>query len=189
MWLTISSRSLVFVAIMGCSKKRNALIATILLLFVFIAPFVHAKEEKPEIERPVVIVPGMLASFDKKLMYQDIEDNKWGFVWGGNYYKELIDELKDKGYEEGKTLFIAYYDWRKPVDETYKKYLMPKIDEARAKSGKRQVDIIAHSMGGLLSRAYIQSGNYQDDVLRLIMLGTPNKGASGAYVAWEGGES
>ncbi|MDO8512641.1 MAG: alpha/beta fold hydrolase, partial [bacterium] len=154
-------------------------------LALFFLPFftVHAEYDG----NPVVLVPGMLASFDKKLMLHDIEDNKWGFIWRGNVYKALIKELENYGYEEGKTLFIAYYDWRKPVDETYKKYLMPKIDEARAKSGKRQVDIVAHSMGGLLARAYIQSNNYQDDVNKIVMMGTPNKGSTEAYVVWEGG--
>lgn len=137
---------------------------------------------------PVVLVPGMLASFDKKLMYQDIEDNKWGFVWGGNVYKALIKQLKKDGYEEGKTLFVAYYDWRKPVSENWNKYLKAKIDEAKDKSGKEKVDLLAHSMGGLLSRAYIENDEYENDVNRVILMGTPSKGASEAYIAWEGGE-
>ncbi|MDO8511961.1 MAG: hypothetical protein Q7S57_01705 [bacterium] len=136
---------------------------------------------------PVVIVPGMLASFDKKLMYQDKEDNKWGFVWGGNVYKALINELKARGFEEGKTLFIAHYDWRKPVSENWSKYLKPKIDEAKRISGQDHVDLVAHSMGGLLSRAYIQNDSYGHDVNKLVMMGTPNYGASDAYVVWEGG--
>jgi|GEM_PF-2107032 len=160
-----------------------------LLFFVFF-PFssVHAEHSG----YPVVIVPGMLASFDKKLMMQDVEDNKWGFIWGGNVYKALIKEFEDKNgyyqYEEGKSLFIAYYDWRKPVSETYKKYLKPKIDEAKQKSGKDKVDIVAHSMGGLLARAYIQSDDYQNDVNKVVMMGTPNRGSSDAYIVWEGGQ-
>lgn len=136
---------------------------------------------------PVVIVPGMLASFDKKLMYQDKEDNKWGFVPFGNVYKALINELRASGFEEGKTLFIAHYDWRKPVSENWSKYLKPKIEEAKQKSGREKVDLVAHSMGGLLSRAYIQSDSYGNDVNKLVMMGTPNFGASEAYVVWEGG--
>jgi hypothetical protein len=136
---------------------------------------------------PVVIVPGMLASFDKKLMYQDKEDNKWSFVPFGNVYKALIKTLENDGYEEGKSLFIAHYDWRKPVSENWQKYLKPKIDEAKQKSGQNKVDLVAHSMGGLLSRAYIQNDNYGNDVNKLVMMGTPNYGASESYVAWEGG--
>lgn len=168
-------------------QRLNKFIAVLILAIFFFPLFSFAQDENP-IEYPVVIVPGMLASFNKKLMYQDKEGGEWKFVTGGNYYKDLIQQLKNNGYEEGKTLFIAFYDWRKPVSETARNYLKPKIDEAKQKSGKEKADIVAHSMGGLLSRSYIQSDEYHNDVNQLIMLGTPNKGAGGAYLAWEGGE-
>jgi len=40
----------------------------------------------------------------------------------------------------------------------------------------KKVDIVAHSMGGLVSRWYIQYGAYRNDVNKLVMLGTPNHG-------------
>ena len=44
------------------------------------------------------------------------------------------------------------------------------------------VDIVAHSMGGLVARSYIQSDLYQaGEVDQLLMLGTPNHGAVDAY--------
>jgi hypothetical protein len=76
---------------MVCSKNRNLLLVIFSLFFLFSTAPVHAEEEKPEIQRPVVIVPGMMASFDKKLMYQDIEDNKWGLMkrpWLGRKQKQ-----------------------------------------------------------------------------------------------------
>jgi len=157
----------------------------VLSLFVLLTPAFVVRAEFDGY--PVVIVPGMLASFDKKLMYQDKEDNKWSFVPFGNVYKALIKKLEKSGYEEGKTLFIAYYDWRKPVSENWEKYLKPKIEEAKQKSGRDHVDLVAHSMGGLLSRAYIQSDNYGNDVNKFVMMGTPNYGAAESYVVWEGG--
>ncbi|HDO23621.1 MAG TPA: lecithin--cholesterol acyltransferase, partial [bacterium] len=50
-----------------------------------------------------------------------------------------------------------------------------------------KVDIIAHSMGGLVARSYIQDANYRNDVGKLIMLGAPNYGSSDVYTLWEGG--
>jgi triacylglycerol lipase len=42
-----------------------------------------------------------------------------------------------------------------------------------------RVDIIAHSMGGLLSRFYTNNASYyQNDVRKLLMVGTPNHGCS-----------
>jgi hypothetical protein len=43
-----------------------------------------------------------------------------------------------------------------------------------------KVDLVGHSMGGLLSRIYIQSSNYNNDVRKLITLNTPHHGS---YVA------
>ncbi|HPJ57447.1 MAG TPA: hypothetical protein PLK81_07360 [Kiritimatiellia bacterium] len=43
----------------------------------------------------------------------------------------------------------------------------------------RKVDLVVHSMGGLISRYYISlSGRYNDDVRKLIMVATPNHGCS-----------
>ncbi|CCH01947.1 PGAP1 family protein [Fibrella aestuarina BUZ 2] len=45
----------------------------------------------------------------------------------------------------------------------------------RVAAGK--VDIIGHSMGGILSRLYLQSANYHDDIHKLITLNTPHGGS------------
>ncbi|MBU2472972.1 hypothetical protein KKE74_02985, partial [Patescibacteria group bacterium] len=45
-----------------------------------------------------------------------------------------------------------------------------------------------HSMGGLVARQYIQSNDYQDDINKLIFLGTPHLGAPKDYLVWEAGE-
>jgi len=169
---------------MECKILKQTFFAGIVVIFFFSSFSAFAAD----IERPVIVVPGILASYNKKLMHQDKDGGKWGFVFGGNYYKDLISLLKEKGYEEGKTLFVAHYDWRKSAEDSAKNYLVPMIKEAKEKSGKEKVDIVAHSMGGLVSRSYIQSDDYNYDVLRLVMLGTPNLGAGSAYVTWEGGE-
>lgn len=89
------------------------------------------------------------------------------------------------GYELDKTLFLFPYNWRQnnvlTADE-----LKFKIDAVKAATGKQKVDIVAHSMGGLIARAYIQSADYQNDVDQLIFLATPHQGAPEDYLAWEG---
>jgi pimeloyl-ACP methyl ester carboxylesterase/sugar lactone lactonase YvrE len=50
------------------------------------------------------------------------------------------------------------------------------IERARADSGAPQVSLIAHSMGGLVARAYIESALYGGDVAQVFMLGTPQAG-------------
>jgi len=53
--------------------------------------------------------------------------------------------------------------------------LLTRINEKKIASGK--VDIVGHSMGGILSRLYLQSTNYKDDIFRLITLNTPHSGS------------
>ncbi len=50
------------------------------------------------------------------------------------------------------------------------------IADVKARTGSPQVDIIAFSMGGLNTRAYLESTLYQNDVRRAIILGTPEAG-------------
>ena len=43
-------------------------------------------------------------------------------------------------------------------------------------------------MGGLVARSYIQSADYQNDIDRFAMIGTPNHGSAIAYPMWDGGD-
>jgi hypothetical protein len=51
------------------------------------------------------------------------------------------------------------------------------IRNVKVETGAEQVDLIVHSMGGLISRYYIDRLMGQRDVAQLIMLGTPNGGS------------
>ena len=67
-------------------------------------------------------------------------------------------------------------------------YLRPWTEEAKRRTGQNKVDIIAHSMGGLVTRSYIQSNKYQNDIRNFVMVGTPNQGSANPYFIWEGGD-
>lgn len=56
------------------------------------------------------------------------------------------------------------------------------IDGVKQQTGAERVDIVAHSMGGLVARYYIDRLMQARDVDRLIMLGTPNGGSQCAYL-------
>jgi len=55
------------------------------------------------------------------------------------------------------------------------------IAEVKTQTGASQVDVIAFSMGGLNARAYLESTLYQNDVRRVIILGTPQAGVQMWY--------
>ena len=71
----------------------------------------------------------------------------------------------------------------------WKEYLLPVIARIKAETRAQKVDIVAHSMGGLLVRAYIQSAEYAGDIDRFAMVGTPNEGSTKAYDLWFGGNT
>lgn len=144
-----------------------------------------------EEKEPVIYVPGIVSCWNALVLpippnpdFQPIEG--WR-AFLRSHYATLFDALNSVGVLEGQDLFIGCYDWRLPADKA-SGYLEKIIDHAKRVSGKDKVDIVAHSYGGLVSRAYIQSDRYRSDVDQLITLGTPHKGAAKAYPIWEGGE-
>lgn len=71
---------------------------------------------------------------------------------------------------------------------TYALRLKELIETVQYKTGKQKVIIIAHSMGGLVARRYIQIFG-EDKIEKLILIGTPNKGIAGNtadYCPWIG---
>lgn len=61
------------------------------------------------------------------------------------------------------------------------------IAQARRETGAEEVYLIAFSMGGLNSRAYLESSLYQGDVRRAFILGTPHRGEEIwlTFLLWE----
>lgn len=101
---------------------------------------------------------------------------------GTHVFDNLIDELVDNGrYIENENLFVFPYDWRKSTTENAL-LLKEKIDETILNTGIPKVDIIAHSMGGLIAKKYVAEF-LQDKVDNLIFLGTPQLGAPKAFKA------
>lgn len=133
-------------------------------------------------DNPVVFVHGMFGSIFTPTPLGKI----WSFGPAAYAYNPFIENLGKLGLVEGKNLFICYYEWWKSVPDSVDTLKLT-IEEAKAKTGSHKVDLICHSMGGLLARSYIESDKYQFDVARLIFLATPHFGAANAYYGWEGG--
>jgi pimeloyl-ACP methyl ester carboxylesterase len=139
---------------------------------------------------PVVFVPGLGGSFNLLVLldWRGPTLSGWDFPPFVDYGKTFVDAFTRAGYTRDTDLFVAFYDWRKTVGDSAANYLVPWIDRAKSRSGSGKVILVGHSMGGLVSRAYIQGNGYRGDVERLITLGTPHRGSADAYYPWEGGE-
>lgn len=129
---------------------------------------------------PLIVVPGILGS-------EKNGDGEWVLDPILHIYDDLVASLKKNGYEEGKNLFLFPYDWKRDNRDTAND-LKQKITDIQNETGSNTVDIAAHSMGGLVTRQYIESSAYRNDIDQLITLGTPHRGAPKAYLMWEGGE-
>jgi pimeloyl-ACP methyl ester carboxylesterase len=95
-------------------------------------------------------------------------------LYGG--YDSAIKFFTDNGYDLGKTLFLLPYDWRLDIANSVTK-LTDLISSIKTNTGSTKVDIIAHSMGGLVARNYISDPTRAQNVRKLFTLGTPHLGA------------
>ncbi|ETB64228.1 MAG: hypothetical protein O210_OD1C00001G0716 [Parcubacteria bacterium RAAC4_OD1_1] len=106
---------------------------------------------------------------------------------GVHVFDLLIEDLINQGYVENENLFVFPYDWRFSTFES-SDLLKDKIDNILLNGEYEKVDIVAHSMGGLISKEYISKYG-KDKIDQLIFLGTPQLGAPKAFKALEYGDS
>ncbi len=111
-------------------------------------------------------------------------------------YQSLIDDLNACDFTEAATpptLFLYPYDWRK-ANETAADGLADLLDAACAQHGPGvEISLVAHSMGGLVARHYLESGRFTARpgyaaVRRLVTLATPHRGSPLALTAAMGKE-
>jgi len=89
----------------------------------------------------------------------------------GNWYA-MAQLLIDQGYQ------IAYFTYASdgPLEESAQ-LLSREMTTLREQFPTMSVNIIAHSMGGLVARRYVEGDDYAGGVRHLILLGTPNRGS------------
>lgn len=61
-------------------------------------------------------------------------------------------------------------------------FIAGKVDSLRAQTGVEKVDVVAHSMGGLVALDYLKRLNGHRHIRRLILLGTPVQGTWSALM-------
>lgn len=128
--------------------------------------------------RKVVLIPGLGASWNAKAMLfcGDADENGWNIMpLAEQYYEPIINSLA----AAGKEVVPFYYDWRDAVQNNSQKLseFLP----------NEKVDLVSHSMGGLISRGLIQNiGN--TNINSVYLVGTPNEGSINAFPTWQWGD-
>lgn len=131
--------------------------------------------------------PTSLEEFQDKLAEQGYED--MGIMLPSDYPPKLT-----KGIWSGKKVSVIMTYYANKYDKlggvvgpddnqritTYSQRLRDVVEVVKHNTGKNKVIIIAHSMGGLVSRSYIKYYGGLDSVDKLVTIGTPNHGTYGA---------
>lgn len=98
------------------------------------------------------------------------------------YYHDMIEEMIKWGYQEGKTLFGFGYDFRQSnrLQETLDRF-SAKLESIFISSGRRKVNLVTHSMGGLLVRCFLSLHGdvFEKYVQSWIAIAAPFQGAPG----------
>ncbi len=96
------------------------------------------------------------------------------------FYGHLLERLTELGYQEGRDLFAFYYDWRRSNFETADQLAAFIADQGLA---DREVDIIAHSMGGIVTRLYLDRHAETQRVRKFVAMAVPHYGSMNAITA------
>ncbi|MCP4181679.1 MAG: hypothetical protein GY756_28265 [bacterium] len=151
-------------------------------------------------------------------LLENIKIKILGTEFKQDVYKDMIDILIKGGYvpenrplpknKHYASMFLFAYDWRKDLPENAarlgefikekKKYIQKQYEKNyEIKNYNVKFDIVAHSMGGLVSRYFLRYGNQDlpkngsmpklnwsgsNYIDRLILIGTPNSGYMDAFI-------
>ena len=98
-------------------------------------------------------------------------------------WNEMLDYFDNHGIDETNNVWVFQYDWKEHID--YNGNLMAAYVLGYQTENKITQDpiIIAHSMGGLVSRSYIANTQHADttNFHRLVTLSTPHLGSELAH--------
>lgn len=139
-------------------------------------------EFTPPSPQPVVLIPGLGASWNNQFMLFGTEQpqSEWQMTPGVTVYNGFLQTLANQPH------FVFNYNWTKPVDaiaDDLKAY----IDNVVTPPAGTKIDLVGHSLGGLVGRAYIQKYP-SHPVDQLITVGSPHQGVPKVYYLWEGGD-
>lgn len=132
--------------------------------------------------KPVVLVHGLWSNWKAWELWQ----NRMTLIHSYDWRAYPVGERPEKGIMNTGGGFMST-DPTNSIEENaiqLEKY----VKYAREERNAWHVDIVGHSMGGLIARYYIaklmepDAGDYRPPVSHLIMLGTPNEGSSCAVM-------
>lgn len=111
--------------------------------------------------------------------------NVLGPFWTIHQYDALIDKLHSLGYVDHENFFVFPYDWRNSNYDTAK--LLEEFVASTSKLKNGKFDIVAHSMGGLVTRIWMIDHGGASKLNKVIYMGTPFQGSMNAFATLSDG--
>lgn len=193
-------------------RASRSLLVGLLLLVILFGSTMSAQISADDYPVPILLVHGFQLGvispfFPEKF---DLTEDWRRMAMGLTNMKDLKDSdflsIDIKSSQEKRLLvfwkvrnhpvYISNYTYNIKIPSLadmgfYAANLAREIQEIKRLEGASKIDIIGHSMGGLVARAYIERADFQEcskallwssysydgDVRKLIMLGTPNHGS------------
>jgi len=127
-------------------------------------------------------------------------------MYQSRYFHALCEALYAKGYADGKTLVGLPYDFRLVLDPEYRRrlfntfrvYIERAVADARAASGADGAVVVAHSLGAVLFKWFLSSGDaaggvgpewIAENVAHFVSICAPYGGAPNSIKACVAGEN
>jgi triacylglycerol esterase/lipase EstA (alpha/beta hydrolase family) len=102
-----------------------------------------------------------------------------GFAMNRTQWIWMARRLRARGH--GPIYGINYFSFAR-IDRAARR-LARFVEDVRTREGELRIDIVAHSMGGLVARYYIERLSGSKHVERLVTIGTPHRGTR---IGWFG---
>jgi pimeloyl-ACP methyl ester carboxylesterase len=125
----------------------------------------------------IIFIPGMGATWNVDA-FMSCKGSGYSGEWTlAPYAKGVYQNFLTLLPESGWNITPFYYDWRQDIRDN--STLLGNVLEGVRSEGEK-VNLVGHSMGGLVARNYIEQMS-GEGIAKLLMVGTPNKGSLLAY--------
>lgn len=95
-------------------------------------------------------------------------------------FSAMISWFKTDGYPSNRLYYYTYNSLTGVIAGA--NTLKSKVDSVLNATGKSKVDLICHSMGGLVARYYMKNMGGANKVNQVVYVATPHRGTAWAYV-------
>jgi len=162
--------------------KKTEFILSYTIYFVF-EELQTPDADKIGLKKVIVNGDDIVFTDPESATYGDVLVLIHGWIGDQTTWTYMIKELKKNAEFSCKTVFTFVYDSGLPIATNAKKL----YDHLDALNSTGSIEIVAHSMGGLVSRCMIENSSYSDvadRVSKLITLGTPHRGSPLAIIRY-----